>query len=88
MFTVLATYGRFLPPGAGGWDWWPLAGMTIVAVAALLALRHPLRPWVGVAAIAFGPVYATAVHALGAPVAVAAAILGVVVAGILRPQIR
>lgn len=83
---VLATYGRFMPPHAGGWDWWPLVGMAIVAVGAALALRYPLRAWVAVAAIAFGPVFATAVHTVGAPVAVAAGILSLVTAAILRPQ--
>jgi hypothetical protein len=87
MSAVLATYGRFAPPHPGGWDWWPLAGIAIVAIGAGLLLHHPLRAWVAVAAVAFGPVFATTVHAVGAPVAVALAILALVTAAILRrPQ--
>jgi uncharacterized membrane protein len=88
MPALLATYGRFLAPHAGAWDWWPLVGIALVLVGAGLSLR--LRPtlWVAAAAVAAGPLFATAVHAWGAPMAVAGGALALVTVAVLRPQHR
>jgi hypothetical protein len=86
MSWLLATYGRGLPSHAT-WNWWPLVGIALV-VAAALAVRRPLTLWVGVAAIAFGPLFATAVGAWGAPTAVATGVFALVTVALLRPQAR
>jgi hypothetical protein len=86
MSWLLATYGRGLPPHAT-WNWWPLVGIVLV-VGGVLAAGRPLTLWVAASAVAFGPVFATAVHAWGAPVAVATGLFALVTVALLRPQPR
>ena len=88
MPALLATYGRVVGSPAGAWDWWPLAGIALVLVGAGLSLHLRLNLWVVAAAVAAGPLFATAVHAWGAPIAVAAGILALVTVAALRPEAR
>jgi hypothetical protein len=62
------------PTPSTSWDWWPFVGISLALAVAHRSLRVPLRPTVLLLAVAFGPVFATLVHAWGAIEATAASL--------------
>jgi len=62
------------PTPSTSWDWWPFLGIVLALVVAHRGFRLPMRPIVLFLAVAFGPIFATLVHAWGAVEAIAASL--------------